>query len=225
MSLIPVFPRGSKSAEVSNTDDSIDIVNRTVYTFTSQSLGVADSTRKVVIEASAVGTTASSRSISTLTVGGVSATPVIAQKGTTPSTDDHYATELWQADVPTGTTGNVVVTWNAAMSQCGIGVYRVIGATSAANDTGSNYSATSNLLADTLNIPAGGIAIAGNGTDGTATTTWVGVTEDHDGVVEGDQVYSGASDEFATQQTGLTISANPTSGSRHRLVMASWGKG
>ena len=62
--------------------------------------------------------------VNSMTVGGVSATRVA---DVTNSAEAQYVSELWRADVPSGTTGDIVVTWNSAMSQCGIIAWAVTG--------------------------------------------------------------------------------------------------
>ena len=219
------LPYGSGStgggvAEVSCTDDSIDTGSATTYTFSSQALGAAASDRKIVVGAFAVNAV---KAVSSMTIGGVSATLVVAS-----TNSGGEQIELWQADVPTGTTGDVVVTWAGSQLGCGIGVFRIVSAASAAHDTGS--FATTGTATDTLNIPANGVAVgvAGTNPNGIPTWTWTGLTEDYEegGVIEPvNGSHTGASDAFATTQTGLTISAAPTSAGVRGNVMAiaSWG--
>lgn len=219
------FPYSSGStgggvAEVSCTDDSIDTGSATTYTFSSQALGTAASDRKIVVGAFAVNAV---KAVSSMTIGGVSASLVVAK-----TNSGGEQIELWQAAVPTGTTGDVVVTWAGGQLGCGIGVFRIVGAESAAHDTGG--SAAAGAGSDTLDIPANGVAVgvAGTNPNGIPTWTWTGLTEDYDAggiITASDGSHTGASDAFATTQTGLSITATATSYGVRGSVMAiaSWG--
>ena len=101
-------------------------------TFSAVSLGTASATRKIVVGVAAGGGNVDS--ITSVTVATISATLVIASGGGTSA-----YTELWQADVPTGTTGDIVVVSSGvdAKGRMGIGVYAVYDAASVANDTGN----------------------------------------------------------------------------------------
>lgn len=213
-------PAAPNVAEVSFLGSVINIGSATAYTFTAVTTGAAASDRKIVVSAFS---TNAAHAVSTITVAGVSATLVIAQ---TNALGDQI--ELWQADVPTGTSGDIVVTWAGAEVGMGIGVWRVVNAASAAYDTGG--SAGVNPGTDTLDIPANGVGIgaAGVAAAGVPTWIWVGFTEDFDkGGVESDPSgsHSGSSDAFAAAQTGLTISATPSTAVIRNppFAIASWG--
>ncbi len=212
------FGAGVGAAAVAFTTSAVDAVNATAFTFSDHSLGVAGSNRKIVIAVFGVGTTASSRLVSTLTIGGVSATLAIAVQN---SSEDHYACEIWYATVPTGTTGDVVVTWNAAMGNCGIGAFRVTGANIAVHATASDND--SDPLTASIDVPANGILIGGGGEDASATFAWTNVTEAYDQVVESNQRHTGASKAFTAFQSALAITVAPPATARPMLVLASWG--
>ena len=211
----PTFS-GSNKATVSFAGDTFDATDLTTYTFSGHALGTAAGNRKVVVGVTGSG---SARTVASVTVGGISATLVKAE------IDTDAASELWQADVPTGTTGDVVVVWSGSNSSCGIGVWAVYAAKSAAHDTGNN---TADPMVDTLNIPANGVAIGIGCASGAQnpTSAWTNLTEDFDnsGSGEASVSFSGASDAFATLQTAREItqdqSVSPTLAS---FVLASWG--
>lgn len=201
---------------LSFTDSAVDATNLTTYTFTAKNIGAAASNRKVVI--GVFGITGGSTAVSSLTVGGVSAGQVVASY-TSGSAEGTGA--LWIADVPSGTTGDVVVTFAGGALSCGIGVWALYGAAASVTDSGLS---TTDPMTDTLNVSAGGavIALAGAITV-TATYTWTNVTENFDGAVEGAETYSGAS--ITTSSAGtLAVTATPTGGPAQRVgIFASWG--
>lgn len=194
---------------------AIDTANLTTYTFGSQNLGVADSDRYIVaaIEARAGATL----SVSSASIGGVAAS-IVAQ---TQNAGDCAALVI--ANVPSGTTGDVVVTFNTAAARASIQLYRLVGIDS---ETAS-HTATSAPAQDpttTLDIPAGGVAIGCGTNFGGGSATWTGLTENYDAVVEGQILVSSAYDTFATAQTGRTITIDISGGSLAAGVFASWGE-
>lgn len=201
---------GVVPATVSFTASAVDTTNLTVYTFSSQAIGTANSTRQVVVGVS------SNETVSTVTIGGISATKILEIGGS-------QRAGLWVADVPTGTTADVVVTFASGGARCAIGVWALYNAASSTDDTGSS---TANPLTDTLNIPASGVAIGYAYTFNSPSRTfvWSGITEAFDEDVESTARSSGASDEFTTEQVGLTITATPSgSTSTNSMALASWG--
>lgn len=200
-----------------HTENVEDITNLTTFTFSSADLSIAGADRKIVVGISANGTTGSARSVSSMTINGVSASLVVAHQNTTES---QYVSEMWAADVPTGATGDIVITWNAAMLRCGIGVYAIYGAGSSAYDTGSS---SANPMTDTLNIPAKGVAIGEASEANWATFGWTNLTEDFDVIIESSASHTGASAAFATLQSALSITCTQSVDSRPSLVIASWG--
>jgi len=203
---------GGAPATVTFTDSSVDATNGTVYTFSGQAIGTAASNRKVVFAAYASNGPANA----TATLGGNAATQIASV------TNGGGEIRLFQIDVPSGTTADIVVTWSAGVLRCGIGVWAVYGAESSAHATAAD-SDGSDPLSVSLNCPAGGVVIAAAFNSNGSTFTWAGVTENYDEVVEGANTHTGASDAFATTQTGLAISCDPSASSDQGLVAASWG--
>lgn len=196
----------------------VDAVARTTYTFTSVGIGTAAAGRKVVVAAANARATTTS-AVSSMTIAGVSATKVVAANH---DPDDTADTELWQAVVATGTTATIVVTYDLATDRCGVGTWAVYGAASAAHATATNFS---DPLSASINVPEKGGCIGSVGSANVVLTyTWTNLTENYDEVVQEGVIHSGASETFATTQTGLTITANGSSTpSRRAMALASWG--
>ena len=213
------FGGGGRNATIFFAGSTTTATDGAAITFSSHAIGTAASNRKVVVAVTTSGGTGAD-AVSTLTVGGISASLVKATL-----TTDHTQVELWQADVPTGTTADIVVTWAASKNRTGIAVWAIYNAKSAANDTGTDTSTGTSATSDTLNIPAGGVAIGAIAQSGNQTSTWAGLTEDYDDAqVESILKQSGSSDAFAAIQAGLTISATPAASmSFQAMSLASWG--
>lgn len=169
------------------------------YTHSALSLGPTTDTRIITI---AVGGP-TLRTVNSVTVDGVSATEV----GHTDSGSNNV--HMWRADPSASTTGDVVVTLSGNGGRCVVGVYSIANLSSTTpTDTASDDTLTTNALSDTINISAGGVCIgvAYTGGGNSRTTTWAGITENFDTLVELNTA-TGACDNFAAAQTGLTVSA------------------
>lgn len=189
-----------------------DGTNLTTYTFAGQNLGAADAGRYIVVCVESRASLA--RTISTVTVGGVSASIAVQVS------NGNNVAGIAIAAVPTGTTGDVVVTFSGSVLRAAVQLYRVLGidsATPADFDSSAAADPTVNL-----DVPAGGVAFGCVLTTSTGTTAWTGLTEDHDSVVESAVNVSSASGEFASTQTGLTITADVSASSTPVGAFASW---
>ncbi len=180
------------------------------FTFSALSIGSAAANRKVIIT---VGASNGTATVSSLTVAGNSATFVARQQSS------GVTSEIWAVDLATGTTGDVVVNWSGTQGNgCSVGSYSAYGAGSV-HDTGGG---TGDPASDTLDIPAGGVAVGVVEQNSGTTWTWTGLTERYEDDRAGN-AYGGAGDAFASQQTGLTITADASSGGTAAMALASWG--
>lgn len=188
----------------------------TVYTFSSQSLGAAASDRKIIL---GVGTR-SDRNVSSCTIGGVTATKVLEYR----QTGDSNTSTILIADVPTGSTGDVVVTLSGSGALCGISIYRVTGLLSSTAHA-TAVDGTGNPSSINVNVPAGGFAVGVVTVEATSgTITWVGIDENYDAVIDAFMPFSTAFKFFSGAQTPLNVTASHSGGNtKHSLVVASWG--
>ncbi len=205
----------STALTVTFTDSSVDTSNSTAYTFSSQAIGAAGSDRTIVVATNGEGGGAS-RYVSTLTIGGVSATKIVSSL----SENLYWPCEMWKAVVPTGTTADIIVTWDSNMSECGLGVWDV-------RNMGGVFSSGTDSTDPgntTLWIPAGGVGIGSmKSGGGVASYTWTGLTKDYDELVDSanNGYHSGASITNATAQS-LAIEANPSGGSQFAFCAVSF---
>ncbi len=152
-------------------DTDIQSGPATGFTFTGKAIGPAASDRYVF-----VGTMqhAATRTVSSMTVGGVSASLVVRQQG------GSITSELWMANVPTGTTATIVVTWSGSVDLfCGIGVWSATGLISTTPvATGGDVVNTDPTL--TLSSTPGGFGISVADHPQTAGLTLTGdLTQDY----------------------------------------------
>jgi hypothetical protein len=199
------------AATVSFTESDTSSADATAYTFSGVAIGTASATRKVVVAACTNG----AANVSTLTIGGASASFVAVG---VIAGEPVNRIELWQADIASGTTADIIVTWADSTSRCGIGVWDVNGASDFIYDVGSSEADPATV---TMQVPAGGICIGGVFT-GDSDTSWTGLTEDYDDQIEAANYMTGASAAFASRQTDLTVTA--ADGTDYNvLVCAAWG--
>jgi hypothetical protein len=185
-------------------DSYVDAVNRTVYTFSAVPIGDAEGTRRVIV---GVNHDNSSRTISSVTVGGIAATQAVYETGST------HRAGIWVAHVPTGSTANIVVTLNASDDRLGIGVWTATGLTSNTPlDTDSSIvNITTDLSVSTAN---GGFAVAVGGVrnNSAVTFTWTNMTERFDEAIESGGAYQSGADVVTTGDT-LSTTFTRTGGS------------
>ena len=179
--------------------DSTDL---TTYTYASQNLGTASSDRVVVVAVS--GRQSSARTITSVTIGGVSATEI----GTRGSSQNPLG--IWMAAVPTGTTGDVVATFSGAMLRSTIILWAVTGGATLSGASSGTDTAT------VTGVTGGFIIAAANTTGSGATFTWTNATERYDAVQESSLATSGAD---ATTVGSTTITATPTIASTNGIVV------
>lgn len=186
------------------------------YTFSSQSLGTADADRYIVVSAIARKAGAGF-TLTGITVGGIEA-DIVKQVTNTITNSDCAALVI--AAVPTGTTGDVVVTWSTTVLRCAIGMWRLVGIESAIPyDSDSSTAADPSVALDVLE---NGVAIGAGLTAASSSATWTGLTENFDGTLETFVTYTGAGLQLVADETGRTITIDFASSTESAGVFASW---
>jgi len=183
-------------ASGSLTANTVSNVSSSSYSFASQAIGAEDATRRIAIAV----TWYNGNEVDSVTVGGVAATKV-SDPGVLVAGESGVS--WWVVDLPTGTTATVQVTFTAAVSRCGIGVFRIVGARSGRPVRTRLVTGASNPFSTTVDAPSGSVVLAGavmTNTSAAGSYTWAGVTEQYDQLVGG-----------ATKQSaGLLNVSNPT---------------
>jgi len=233
---MPVSSQWFAAAETpvaySFTDSELQQGDETTFTFSSMDLGAADGSRIIVVTVSA-GFSNVHGTISSATIGGVSATIICQgdnQDGGTSSIDT-ATSGIVAAAVPTGTSGNVVITLsrsiNAADRGVGIGVYRLTGpGVVAADETGttavSNNCGSGVAISLNENTKDGGAVIACScGNSNLGEEVWTGVTENFRS--SGDiPVGSSAGIATTSDESPRTITCTTSSYCRQSGAVAVW---
>lgn len=202
----------ASAASITFLQTASSTTNATSYTFSAQNFGTASSDRLIACAFSAKG--GSSTALTSLTIGGVTATLVASAAGAT--VDDNIVA-LYVAAVPTGTSGSVVATLNGSSAfRAHIALWSITGANATPHDTDSQ-----NGFAVSVDTPANGVSIVAYVSQSTTAKTWTGGTERYDDTTEAVIKSSGTSDNHASAAT-LNVSTGNV-GSFQRIVGATWG--
>ena len=202
---VNIIGHGLGPSDLTLTDHVVDATDQTIYTFSNRAFGAADANRLVIVCGVMRG--AGTLTISSITIGGVAATVAVEGRNTSNGTTSAF---IAYAAVPTGTTGNVVITWSGAGAVFqGISIYRATKYTAAAptkTNTATRTGAVGTMTLDLTSPDPGfqiGVAASFGGTNrriGTASaigsvsaivvdcqnnaTSWTGLTEDVDDIIE-----------------------------------------
>ena len=188
--------------------------NATAFTYSSVSLGAAASDRFILVGTSGAAAVVSATVVSSLTIGGVTATELVTLNH---GGDVLYHSGFFGATVPTGTSGDIVVTWTTTMSQNGIGVWRLTGANTTPHDSATDPQDAGGLTVD-VDVEAGGAIFGYCSTDTVAGFSWTGLTENFDEEVDSGWYHSGANAGFESAVTDQTITVTGAGTSREGLI-------
>lgn len=203
------------------TDNAIDTTSQTTYNFGTRSFGPADSTRIIAVEIGARNA-AGTQVVSSASIGGVAATFSVRQLAAT----NNAVAELWYAAVPTGTTGNVSVTFAGANSRAAVQVYSILSPSSAAPAvTGVS---TANAPTTTFTIPSGGAAIGMsywiNGGPNTVTCSPAGFNNvDINSNINATQQVAACHSDAGVITGSQTLTMTLTLGTISAAVFGAWG--
>lgn len=194
--------RASAPPTISYRASAIDGVPAATFTFASLDIGTAATNRFVVV---GVGTRHNtSETISGVTIAGGSAT-LLASQNTSVGAENNIAA-LYGALVPSGSTGDVVVTLSGSIAMIGVGVWAAYGLASVTPAVTATSVANPAVL--DVNVNTGDIIIAMSSTGGSgvfATSTWSGVTERFDINPAGVGYMSGADHAALISESPRTI--------------------
>lgn len=212
-------PSGPDFSHIASTSDDS---NQTTYTFASQSFGAVASDRRIIVSIRASGTSTNNNSISTVTIGGVSAT-IHAQANNNGNTRNGHA-GVASAAVPTGTSGSIVIVYATDLGLllgCHISVYRATGLVSGTPFDTATSTDASTLLID---IPANGILISCAATVSGSGHTWPSpLVEDADAASDGVQLSSAHTPVQGAASTNFSAGPSAGGGSgTSRYAAASW---
>jgi hypothetical protein len=201
---------GSTPFSIAYVSDNSNASGASSYTFTSQNIGTPGSTRIVVVGVFAQ-TTGCPETVSSVTIGGSSATEATSANGC--DSIGGSFTDIWYLAVPTGAAATIVVNFSNSVNRAGIFVYNVFGTSSSFSAANNDASGTPGTSASaTVTVPSGG------GTVGVVTPHATGETisgsnlsMDVTGLVVGGSTYGAGHDTSHSGSTSFGFSWSPTS--------------
>lgn len=183
------------------------------------SIGDADPDRHVIL---AIGLSASTRTVSTVTIGGVSASRV--SDGVTEAQQQGSTTtvEMWIAAVPTGTTANIEIVCSGASNRCVASVWTAELETATAVDVDKNSNASGANVTLNANDNCFCLAFHSVVAGSLGVYSWTNVSERVDSTLEASAMYSAA--DAATDGPTINPTATWTNGvdTRRALVCATF---
>lgn len=202
--------------------------NATTYSFSSSSIGTASADRLVVVvvENGVIGASAA-RTLSSGTIGGVSATVHTGTSDADTGPANPVAVDMMSLVVASGTTATIAVTLSGLASCCKISIYTVTGYRST---TPTVYTGAGTLTAQTVAITGShpyGAGIGGAVSSATATTFSLStdgpaIVEDSDSVIRSG--ITGCAGSMAGVANTPTVTFDPASASVVAVaaMMAVW---
>jgi len=211
----PITNAYRPAATVTYTDLGYDESNLSSYTFSTKSFGTASSDRRMIVGVSAPANT-NFGTITGMTIGGVTATQLVQ----TEDADGYSDFAIYGADVPTGATGDVVVTLSASPDRCGIAIFATTGILSLTpTDTGTVNTASVDLT-DSINVSSGGIIVGFVSCENASNAwTWTNLTERVDDIITSASSASAASDAYASAQSVSVTAATTGTKTRQGLLL------
>ena len=217
MSLIPYTAGGGQASAAvltfasSGNKESTNTVN---HTYSSQGIGVASSDRVVLVSIYSITEFVEVQSI---TCGGVSMTKIAAV------IYDSGESGIWGVAYPTGTTADIVVTYqNSGAYSNFIGVHALTGTAGDFTEFDFGSDTGSLTMSTTLDIPANGAVLvtAGSNESG-AFSADAGFTEDWEESYTGSA--GGGSASLLAAETARTITSTTDGNDYQSLVAVSFG--
>lgn len=190
-----------------------DFNNNTIFTFTDVSFGAPSAGRAVIIAVG--GGKDVDVTISSVTVGGISATQAVYRGSTSGAWSS-----LWVAEVPTGTSGTVVVTWSGPMLRAAIHSFRMVNHTSIIPIDTNSALGSGSTFDVSLDLVNGSGVVATSLTYSATTITWSGVTEVAETYVESRAICSGTHIATANGSRTISVTADPVSSTA--VTSAAW---
>ena len=197
------FAKFASTVTVTANATYSNAVGATSYTFSGVAFGIENQQRYIII--SVYGSSTSVPASATVTIGGISATALIASS----------SRNFYIAKVPTGTSGTVVVTFSSATTECVISSYSVVGLQSTTPfDTKDVTVANNANISTTINVASNGFVLGLDGITGSSplrTTTWTGLTKVGDTLINSVTAANAFQANLAAQ-TGRTITVVTSGG-------------
>jgi hypothetical protein len=205
-------------------DSDSSAADASTYTFSGMTFGTAYAGRRLVV--AVITRSGAAESISSVTIGGIAAT-ALKTKHNDLLAPARTICAIYAATVPTGTSGDVVVTCSGTMVRCAVGLYN--------SPTGfvlvsSDDDEGNDPLTASVSAIAGGFTIgaAYGGGGNTPAFAWTGLTENVDVALDTTNAASSAlknSSAAETVNVSADFSASAVTANLLTLAVASFSGG
>lgn len=212
---------GGGSATLAFQAFATENVGGATGTYTSVNFGTAAANRVIAVVAMCRVTAAVINTVSSATIGGISATQVASAD---PGVVVNIASDIWYASVPTGTSGTIVVNWANANTRSGVYVYSILTSTpTPSNGNSSSGLSLTSIGPTTLTIPANGVGLVGFLSQQTGNTqSFTKATLDSSNAMAGAGQSTASGTVIGTGSVSVTGTSSPT-GNTMSMSLASWG--
>lgn len=186
-------------ASIALTDNATDDTDASTYTFSSRAIGAAHASR-VVIVAGVFATTSGTTAVSSVTIGGYTATKLV--EADNQNSGVSRLVSIWAARVPVGTTATIVFNLSGTPVRAGLGVWRAINIKDiAANAVAASDTSNGSPSSVSLTVPSGSVVVAATFANSTgALATWAGLTIDFEQNLEAANSMAAASAVFQSSR-------------------------
>lgn len=158
------------------------------FSFSSENIGTAASDRWIILAITARKNGSSTRTLSGVTINGVTATIHVQNQNTS---DNSGFAAIASANVPTGTSVTISGTFSASMFRFSVGVFIVTGGMNG-TPTGTGSTNTDNTGVGVAYVDQGVVIGCGHSVANAAAAAWTNLTEKYDASLGGDSTNTGA---------------------------------
>jgi hypothetical protein len=216
---VPMFIDGGIPVTATYVSNYGNEANASTYTATAQAIGTAATGRYIVVCINA-SSNANFGTISTCTIGGVSATKLASTRDSITNSD--FA--IFAALVPTGTTADIVTTLSGSPDRFGLCVFSLYGWEGVIKSTLTVGTAGTSMSGSVTSYPGSVIiGMAGSQEAANGLWTWTNLTEDADLTLTGNGSITVAHAEALSSSTTVTASNSFGSLSRQGMVVVAFG--
>jgi hypothetical protein len=214
-------PPGDPSV-LTATDNTHSTTDTTTYTFSTRAFGDEAADRRVIV---GVATRGGTVAVTSVTIGGVAGTELVTATNTVSGND---LAAIYGVELPSGTTGDVVVVLTSSPLRCGIQIWSLTGGDGDLLPDDTGIDTASDPLEATLDFYSDGCAAAmvyANGSGSFPGFAWTNLTPDNAVNMESTHGYASAhaNGTAAGAATVVTCNSdNPNGTNVDSLAVASW---
>lgn len=216
IAFMPSFaPVGGVSLELLYVMQSV--TSSATQTFNAVPFGTPSADRRLLVGTVGYGSTNNTTTVSALTIGGVATSALRA------TTSGRQSLSFRMASVPTGTSGNITISFNRTVSTTAIAVYAVTGLASATpiDTAGSTGTATYRTITDQIDTADGGILLGvAAHTIRTSALTFTGLARDYDYLTSPLRVGFASATGLPTQTNAPVSVAAASTGTGTRIYVS-----